>query len=239
MIDLIAEIGINHQGSMEMAKQMIRASKASGADVVKFQWYDPVEILGKDNSNLDEASKAQFTIGQHRELKAFCEFTGIEYLCSVFNPKQVQPLEDMGVKRYKIASRAALNNDLIRAVASTKKPVIVSTGLCDSYRLKVIARNLQNSITTFLYCICKYPTPLKDINLGRMIMLAAHSGNVGYSNHCPSIVPSICAANMGAVVIENHVVLSPEQVGCDVSSSLTFEQFSEMSRCVRQAEAMV
>lgn len=241
MVKIIAEAGINHQGDMELAKQMIVLSRMAGADVWKTQWYDPLEILGRDNPNIEEAKKAQFTPEQHKELKEYCDWAGIEWAVSVFHPEHVAVIEAIGQKFYKVASRAALNERLLLEIAKTGKPVVLSTGLLGEglkQKLCRIRNIFRNNILTLLYCVCDYPTRFKDILLGRMIMLNGFSDAVGFSSHCPNITPSLAAVAYGAEVIENHVVVDKLQVGCDVSSSITFEQLTDMCGYIDEMEQL-
>lgn len=224
---IIAEIGINHEGNLSKAKTMIDKAAKSGADIAKFQWYRPEEILGKDNPNLAEAKKAQFNLKQHLELRNHCEKAAVEWLVSAFHADQVKPLVEAGMKRFKIASRAALDDALLDEMAKAGLPVIVSTGLCDAARIQKISKMFKDK--TFLYCICRYPAPANLFDFSRMTGLVAY-GKFGFSSHCPDIEPSLKALRLGASVIEHHVVLDQKQKGCDVSSSITFGELETLCK---------
>lgn len=235
---IIAEIGINHHGDMDVAKMMIDRSKECGADIAKFQSYDPVSILGADNLFLAEAKKAQFSKAQHRDLKQYCDRVGIEYGCSVFHPEDVKFFEDIGLKRYKIASRSASNKRLLDHIADTRKPVIFSTGMCSAddigYACRVFGENLS-----LLYCVSKYPTQLEDVNLDALELLKPYSRSVGFSSHCPYISPTIASVCRGGKITENHVVLQGYETGCDAPSSIDFRAFGAMVKSIRELERVL
>lgn len=236
-VTVISEIGINHKGQMDLARLLITISKAAGADIAKFQWYRPEEIFGKDSPHFAEAKKCQFSENQHIELKETCEKAGIEWCVSIFHDDQVPFCEEQGMKRYKIASRAALNDKLLMAVATTGKPVILSTGLCNAERLGAILSIFgQDYPLTLLYCVCDYPTKPEKINFDKMTLLRNYVSTVGFSSHCPMIAPTLAAVAKGAKVTENHLVISKSQEGCDVSSSLDIESLSRMIGLIRELE---
>lgn len=231
----IAEIGINHGGDMKLAEDMIVAAKASGADIVKFQMYDPLKILGPKSPHLEEAARCQFSKNNHRLLKEFCNEVGIEYCCSVFDPIDVLFFEEIGMKRYKIASRSVNDIELIKAIKATNKPAIASNGLDkDLTQLKsIFGRRADLSI---LECISEYPTSITKManNFFELPKNIRGSSKWGLSSHCPSIIPSLMAIMYGASIIEHHVRFDWQKDGCDMSSSITFEQFKQMVDIARE-----
>ena len=259
-VTCIAEIGINHFGDMQLAKEMIDLSKESGADIAKFQIYRPEEILGVDSPYFKEAKKAELSKEQHTELKEYCDSKEIEWCASVFHPDLVSFTENLGIKRYKIASRSVKHLELLQSINETKKPVIMSVGNCiDSDIIKAINTLRDCNDITILYCICNYPTNIRVISLDDMDWLRARyvpsskrigptSGNpgtsssfarargVGFSSHCPKIAPSIAAVARRACTIEHHVVKYKTMKGCDVSSSLTFKEFGRLVKYIREIE---
>jgi len=238
-VTIIAEIGINHQGDINKAKKMIDRAKEVGADIAKFQWYRPKDVLGKFHPALQEAEKAQFSEAQHRVLKEHCESVGIEWGCSVFHKDQIPMTENMGIKRYKIASRCAHKASLLMQIAKTRKPIILSTGRSKDQNLNQIRYLLKPAKNlTLLYCVCKYPTAIEDINLERIDHLYKFAPNVGFSSHCPDTMASIAAVARGATVIEHHVVLDDTQIGCDVPASITFDKLGELIKTIRHMEKM-
>jgi sialic acid synthase SpsE len=235
---LIAEAGINHGGSVARAKAMCASAKEAGADVVKFQHYRPKLILGVRHPAYAEASKAQLSVAEHAEIKAFCDEIDIEYCCSLFHPDDVPKWEDMGVKRYKVASRVAGDTNLLSAINRTKKPVIISVGMSTKKQIERALDWTDSCNQTLLHCICKYPADLRDFWPGDMDRLKeVWKVKVGLSSHCPSIAPSVLFAARGATVIEQHVCDSRTETGCDIPASITFDEFKQMSTLIRAMEA--
>lgn len=231
-VEFIAELGINHGGDMHLAQDMIVAAKISGADIAKFQRYNPLKILGKDSPYLEEASKAQFTQDQHKLLKEFCDHVDIEYCCSVFHEEDIPFFESIGMKRYKIASRSVNDLILLRAIKATGKPAIASNGL-DKLLTNVKAIFEPRAKLSVLECISQYPTQLgtmKELLLRKLVIEDFSYPNKidGISSHCPSILPTLAAILYGASIIEHHVRFSWQRVGCDMSSSITFEQLKSL-----------
>lgn len=227
----IAELGINHGGNVGLAQDMIISAKAAGADIAKFQMYDPIKILGKDSPHLEEATQAQFTHDQHKQLKIFCGYAGIEYCCSVFHAEDVPFFEEIGMQRYKIASRSTKEIALLEAIRRTGKPVIASNGL-DKELIQLKAIFQPESNLSVLECICKYPTTSSQMALN-IDYIDFDKPNSGLSSHCLSIVPSLTAIMYGAEIIEHHVRFDWQRVGCDMGSSITFEQFKQMTEIAR------
>lgn len=236
---VIAEAGINHFGDMDVAKKLIAESAAAGADMVKFQHYSPEAILGPDSPFLGEARKCQFSRDQHEELKAECESKGVEWGVSLFHAGDVEWTEKIGMKRYKVASRASLDKHLLYEINRTKKPVFMSCGLLTNYDFVMQAVNiLRDCQTTLLYCRCQYPTSVEDIELREMRNLFGFTGRVGFSSHCPIPEVSVAAAANGASVIENHVAMSRDVAGCDIPSSVTIHEFRGMVGAIRQIQRL-
>ena len=213
-VDIIAELGINHNGDFNRALMMITAAKAAGVRIVKFQHYNALELLGKDSPYLAYASKCQFTKQQHEDLKQFCDNVGMEYLVSVFTIADI-PWADSLCKRHKVASRMNQNKEFIGALIATGKEVIVST---------------QNVVPTiipgvrYMYCITKYPTLPRDLEH------APCNKDLGLSSHCPDIQPTLGAIAQGANLVEHHVTLDRNDEGCDHSSSITFQELQTLNR---------
>lgn len=223
-VDIIAELGINHNGDFEKALKMILAAKGAGVKIVKFQHYDALKLLGADSPYLAYASKCQFTKEQHEQLKQFCDSVGMEYLVSVFDIADI-PWADKLCKRHKVASRMDRNIDFVNALIDTNKEIIIS---------------LQNDIRTydwkpggntrFMYCITKYPTlPNEMENL-------PCNEQLGLSSHCPDIQPTLRAIAQGANIVEHHVTFSREDEGCDHSSSLTFQELRQLQRFANEMQ---
>jgi len=236
---MVAEIGINHGGDESVARDMILAAKSSGADVAKFQWYRPLEVLGHDSPYLAEATKCQFSEETHARLKAFCDEIGIEWCCSIFHLDQVDIMERLGMRRYKIASRSARNMPLLYEVARLRKPILLSTGMLELAEIPRILDILAGCDVTLMHCISKYPTRPNEARVERVRVLRDRYGvPVGFSSHCPNPAPTVMAVSAyGACATENHVVFSREQPGCDVSSSITFDELASMAGQIRHIKA--
>lgn len=220
-VDIICEVGINHDGSFEKAVSMIIAAAKTGVKIVKFQHYDALKLLGKDSPYLEYATKCQFTKRQHEELKQFCDDIGMEYLVSTFDVQDVLWADSLS-KRHKVASRMNQNQEFIAALLNTNKEVIIS--IQDK---RDIRPNLRN-----MYCITEYPTSevkLQDLPCNEFL---------GLSSHCPSIVPSLNAVAQGANLIEHHVCFSREEEGCDKSSSITFDELAQLNLMVNKLEVV-
>lgn len=209
-IDIIAEIGINHDGSFEKAIRMINEVWKTGVKIVKFQHYDALKLLGPDSPYLSYASSCQFTKQQHEELKSYCDNIGMEYLVSVFDIADVAWADSL-CKRHKVASRMNQNEEFKQALLDTGKEVIMSVQKPEgSLRFRL------------MYCITEYPTAESKLeNL-------PCSYTMGLSSHCPSITPSLRAIAQGATLIEHHVTFSREDAGCDHSSSITFDELRQL-----------
>lgn len=236
-VTVIAEIGISHGGNMSHATNSIYAAKMAGANIAKFQWYRADEVLGADSPFFDEANRAQFTREQHEELKAYCETLGIEWGCSIFHPDQVELVEDMGIKRYKVASRSMRDVPLLHEIAKTGKPVLLSTGGHTLIDIEESLKELRRNDVTLLHCVPMYPTPLEYVDLHRLKMLKAFGKPLGFSSHCPAVAPTLAAVMAGAEVVENHVAF-PGYKGCDAASSIGFDRLEELVTSIREMEAL-
>jgi len=232
---IIAEIGINHNGDFILAKQMIDEAKRCGVDCVKFQKRHlesiyKAEVL--ENPHLHSIGlgvyipilkKVEFTIEQHYDLKCYCESIGLDYLCTPFDIKSANELEKMGVDVYKIGSVDMTNFELIKQVASFNKPMIISTGMSrweDIVSLDYFMNHKTICDYMFLHCVSTYPVDFKDCNLNMIKTLLNLGRPVGYSGHERGIEISICAAVMGASIIERHFTLDRTMAGPDHAASL-------------------
>lgn len=222
-VDIIAEIGINHGGDFDKAVAMIGAVSVSGVKIAKFQHYDALTLLGKDSPYLDYATKCQFTKAQHEELKQICDAVGLEYLVSVFDVADI-PWADSLCKRHKVASRMNKDEAFINALMATGKEVIISVS-SDKH-------NPWYPQGRHMYCITKYPTSTQELD-----KLPCNEF-LGLSSHCPSIQPSLKAVAQGANLIEHHVCFDRSDEGCDISSSITFDELAQLNRFANQMEVV-
>jgi len=231
---IIAEIGINHNGSMDRAFEMIDEAKRCGVDCVKFQKRTLSAIYPKDvldNPHLHSIGlgvyipilkASEFTYEQHIELKAYCESMGLDYLCTPFDVASAVMLEIIGVCAYKIGSVSLPNRELLDRIISCGKPIILSTGMSKWETILEVHEYLKakKSQYMFLHCVSTYPVDFKDCNLRMIAKLKELGVPVGYSGHERGIEISVCAAAMGACIIERHFTLDRTMQGPDHAASL-------------------
>ena len=251
---LIAEVGINHNGDLDIAKKMIEGALYAGCDAVKFQKRDLNSIYRKEvleNPNL-ESQGTEILIGilkeveleekDYREIIEYCKEKEITFLCTPWDKVSVDFLEKFNVTAYKIASADMTNFPLIKYVAETKKPMMISTGMSTLEEIEKTVDFVKNLKAQFalLHCSSTYPSHLDMLNLS-MIPHLREKFNipVGYSGHEMSILPSLIAASMGAVVIERHITLDKKMEGLDHSASLEPEELKQLVQNIREAEIAV
>jgi N,N'-diacetyllegionaminate synthase len=220
MVLIISECGINHNGLLPNAKAQIYNSKWAGADVAKFQFYNPEKVLGLNHPDLQYAKSCQFTKEQHEELKAYCDEVGIEYLVSIFDIADIAWADKL-CKRHKIASRMNSNDEFITKLKRTGKEIILSS------RFPIPVNDQVHS----LFCITDYPTPIEKMRFNPQLFN-------GLSSHCPNIAPSIYAVAHGATILENHTTEDRRLPGCDQSSSITYAELKDLCKIVRDMGAM-
>lgn len=203
----IAELGLNAHGDFEKMRRMAHKALEAGATHIKGQFYNPYRVLGKDHPALNYALQCQFTRQQHEQLAK--EFPN--YFVSVFNVGDIG-WADSFCKVHKVASRMNRNQEFIAKLEACKKPTLMSVQPeCQGIRIPDRFK--------LMWCVREYPTPLEEIKK------YTYNKNFGLSSHCPSPEALKYALSKGAEVIEAHVCESREEEGCDISSSLTFEEF--------------
>lgn len=248
---IIAEIGINHNGNVSLAKKLIDVASKSGANAVKFQKRDLDMIYRKEileNPNLDSQG-TEILIGvlkevelgesEYKEIIEYCKEKKITFLCTPWDNVSVDFLEKFNVAGYKVASADMTNIPLIKYIANTKKPMIISTGMSTLEEIEktVIFVKDLNAQFMLLHCNSTYPSPIDLLNL-KMIHLLKEKFCVpiGYSGHETSIYPSITAANLGALVVERHITLDKKMEGLDHAASLEPQEFEQLVRGIRESE---
>lgn len=243
MIEVIAEIGINHNGDMELAEAMIWKAKEAGANVAKFQIYSPERILDQNHPDLidhwDTILKTELSRDQVCTLKEASDKIGIEFLASVFRPEVVEWTEEIGMKRYKIASRSAYDGELAEAIAATGKPIILSWGYFKAKRGFPVLIHWPRAWyrTTHLYCISKYPTALSDlVDFNDLTFGGRYDG---FSDHTEGIIASVVAMSLGATTIEKHVTYDKKFDGPDHASSITFCELGKLCNMRDQIEVIL
>lgn len=227
-MEIIAEIGQNHNGDMKLACELIHAARESGANAVKFQVYDAKSLFPKENNDwYDYNCKTELNRDQLDLLVSECDKVGIEFMASAFDTQRVSWLEEIGVKRHKLASRSIGDKSLVDAMVETKKPLLASLGMWNHDNFPVI-KGIEN--VCFLYCVSKYPTSLEDLKLSRVDF----SKYGGFSDHSIGITAAITACTLGARILEKHFTLDKSSNGPDHSGSMVPFELKEISRFTKE-----
>jgi N-acetylneuraminate synthase len=241
---LIAEIGANHNGDMDLAKKMIDAAKICGCDAVKFQSWTPDSLISKEeyerNQKYDDSPKKHFGSlremveryylrpSQHMELKKYCDTSNIEFFSSAFSPEEVDLLEEIGVSFFKIASMDINNLELLRYVAGKQKPILMSTGMATLAEIDNavgVIESVGNRKIILLHCVSIYPPDYEDIHLNNIAMLRQAFGYpIGFSDHTIGISIPLAAVALGSCVIEKHFTLDKDMPGWDHEVSANPEE---------------
>lgn len=247
---LISEIGINHQGSVTFAKELVDLSVQAGADVVKFQLRDMDALYRQSGGSsggedlgpqytLDLLTKYNLTADQLAEVFDHCRTVGVDIMCTPWDPPSVDRLADYGVDGIKVASADMTNHTLLRHMATKGIPLVVSTGMATEAEIRETVDLLRSSGAGFalLHCQSTYPAPYKDVNL-RYLERLADIGQcpVGYSGHERGIHVPIAAVALGAKIVEKHFTTDRELEGNDHKVSLLPGEFAEMVQRVREVE---
>lgn len=249
---VIAEAGVNHNGNVDLAFQLVDAAIAAGADAVKFQTFIASEVItaqavkaeyqkattGELESQLEMVQRLELSFGDFRKLKMYCDDQGITFLSTPFDFKSVDFLEGLGVVAFKIASGDLTNHPLLRHVAAKGRPVILSTGMSNMDEVRDALAVLHDADVILLQCVTNYPAAAEDINLRAMLsMKSAFDVNVGYSDHTLGIEVALAAVALGACVIEKHFTLDKNFAGPDHRASLEPQEFRAMVEGIRKVEA--
>lgn len=255
---IIAEAGVNHNGSLKTAKQLIDAASNAGADIIKFQTFQSRQIatkdaqqavyqyeaLGQKQSQLSMLEKLELKAEQHEPLIEYCQQKNIEFLSTAFDIPSIELLSKLKIKRWKIPSGEITNLPYLRKIGAMKGPVILSTGMATLGEIESALFILEEAGTfrndiTILHCTTEYPAPLEEVNLRAMRTIAkAFAVDVGYSDHTKDIFVPVAATGMGATIIEKHLTLDQNMPGPDHKASLEPNSFATMVhgiRCVEQA----
>ncbi|HEX4886523.1 MAG TPA: N-acetylneuraminate synthase [Luteibaculaceae bacterium] len=254
---IIAEAGVNHNGDMQMAKQLIDVAKQSGADIVKFQTAVPelvmtlnapkakyqMDLTGEQESQLEMAKKIHLPLSAFAELKRYAEQeVGIPFISTPFDEVSIDALHQIGMELYKIPSGEVTNLPYLRKIAGFRKPVILSTGMASLGEIEaainvLMAAGLDKDQISILHCNTQYPTPFEDVNLRAMLTLKSAFGlKVGYSDHTLGIEVPVAAVAMGAEIIEKHFTLDKNLSGPDHKASLSPEELMNMVQSIRNIE---
>lgn len=255
---IIAEAGVNHNGSMQIARQLIDVAAAAGVDYVKFQTfkadnlvsrsaqkaaYQKRNIDSKDNSQYAMLKALELSPEQHYELIDYCKTKGVNFFSTAFDFDSIDFLESLDMPLWKIPSGELTNFPYLRKVAMTGKPVILSTGMANLDEIGAAIEVLTKYGTpgnqiTLLHCTTEYPAPKDEINLRAMQTMRERFGlEVGYSDHTQGIEIPVAAVAMGATVIEKHFTIDRTMEGPDHAASLEPDELKSMVEQIRNVES--
>lgn len=251
---VIAEAGVNHNGSIEVAKELVDVAARAGADAVKFQTFKAENLVCKNaekanyqmettdtsESQFEMLKKLELTLDMHQQLITYCKQKNIMFLSTPFDIDSLYFLVDLGVEIIKIPSGEITNYPLLREVGKTGKEVIISSGMStlDEVREALdILKEFGSKRITVLHCNTEYPTPYEDVNLNAMVTMREKLNiNVGYSDHTSGIEIPIAATALGASVIEKHFTLDKLMEGPDHKASLEPMELEKMIASIRIVE---
>lgn len=254
---IIAEAGVNHNGNLDLALQLVAAAADAGADLVKFQSFTASKIIaanapkaeyqkattGTDEGQFEMVRKLELSRADHEALIAKCARHGIGFWSTAFDADSFDMLVELGLDRVKIPSGEITNLPLLRHICRLGLPIILSTGMAEMEEIAAAVEAMVQAGTpreyiTLLHCTTEYPTAMADVNLRAMAHLqAAFQLPVGYSDHTPGIEVPIAAVAMGATVIEKHLTLDRSLPGPDHHASIEPHEFKAMVRAIRNIEA--
>ena len=259
-IIIIAEAGVNHNGSIDLARQLIDVAAEAGADFVKFQTFKSERLVSmsaqkaryqaknqkeNDNSQYSMLKKLELTEAMHLELIDHCRSKGIQFLSSGFDEESVDLLVRLGIPLIKIPSGEITNKPYLLNIAGKGKPIIMSTGMADMREISqaidlLVQSGLKKEQITVLHCNTEYPTPMNDVNLKAMLTIGRELNvNIGYSDHTLGLEVSIAAAALGAKVIEKHFTIDRNLPGPDHKASLEPDELKALVIAIRNVEIAI
>ena len=250
---IIAEAGVNHNGSIDLAYKLVDAAKEAGADCVKFQTFKSENLVSKnarkadyqgestgEDTQLNMLKKLELSYSRFVELKKYCDEKEILFLSTPFDFESIIFLDELDIPFWKIPSGEITNYPYLVALAKTGKPIIMSTGMCEICEIKEAVEILKTNGAPeikLLHCNTEYPTPFEDVNLRAMETLRREFNcEVGYSDHTKGIEVPIAAAAMGAAIIEKHFTLDRNMEGPDHKASLEPDELKQMVTSIRNIE---
>ena len=253
---IIAEAGVNHNGSLEKAKQLVDVASEAAADMVKFQTFSADRLVtisankAEYQNQTTDASESQHAMirklelsrEMHEDIIAYCKQCNIEFFSTGFDTQSIDMLVDLGLEQFKIPSGEITNLPYLRHIGKFGKPVILSTGMAILGEIEAALDVLEISGTqrkniTVLHCNTEYPTPMEDVNLKAMLAIRDAFGvKIGYSDHTLGTDVSVAAVAMGATVIEKHFTLDRNLPGPDHKASLEPEELKAMVQAIRNIE---
>lgn len=254
---IIAEAGVNHNGSMLLAKKLVDAAVESGVDIIKFQTFKAEKLVSKvarqaeyqqrnigkkDESQLAMLKKLELSQEDHEELIQYCHAKGIRFFSTAFDMDSIEYLHSLNMGLWKIPSGEITNYPYLRKIAQYHEPVILSTGMCELVDIEaalnvLLEHGVPKNRITILHCNTEYPTPYGDVNLKAMLEIGKKFGvEIGYSDHTQGIEVPIAAVALGAKVIEKHFTLDRTMEGPDHKASLEPNELKNMVDSIRHTE---
>jgi len=253
-IFIIAEAGVNHNGSLDLAYQLIDVAKDAGVDAVKFQTFKAENVVSKladkaeyqkkttglDKSQLEMIKKLEISFDDFIKLKKYCDKKGIMFLSTPFDHQSIDFLYDL-INIYKIPSGEIINYPYLKHITTKNKPIIMSTGMANLGEVEEainIIRSVNSEVQiSLLHCTTNYPASYEEVNLKAMQTLAAaFKLPIGYSDHTLGIEVPVAAVAMGAKIIEKHFTLDKKLPGPDHMASLEPDELKEMVKAIRNIE---
>ncbi|MDL1912470.1 N-acetylneuraminate synthase [Chloroflexi bacterium CFX6] len=248
---IIAEIGINHNGDLEIAKKIIDAAVHAGADAVKFQKRTPEVATPPEQQKqmretpwgyityLDYRYKVEFNEEQYREIDRYCREKGIDWMVSVWDEPSVDFMEKFDTPAYKVPSASLTDHNLLRYVRQTGKPVIISTGMSTMEQIHKGVNVVGGDNLVIMHCTSTYPCEPEELNLRMIETLRREFPNtpIGYSGHEVGLVPSAIAVAFGACSVERHITLDRAMWGSDQAASVEPGGFERLVKYIRVTEA--
>lgn len=257
---IIAEAGVNHNGSIELAKKLVEKAKEAGVDYIKFQTFKASKLvtkaakqaeyqqknIGKEgDSQYQMLKKLELSPKEHEVLIDYCHQLGIKFFSTAFDFDSIDYLHSLNLGLWKIPSGEVTNYPFLKRIAAFNEPTILSTGMCDMEDVRAAVNALyKNGLSKenliLLHCNTEYPTPFEDVNLKAMDALRNEFGvEVGYSDHTKGIEVPIAAVALGATVIEKHFTLDRNMEGPDHKASLEPDELKAMVSAIRNIEKAV
>ena len=253
---IIAEAGVNHNGDLKIAKELVKTAAVSGADLVKFQTFTASAVVTKGAQKADYQEKTtipsesqhemirklELSREMHVELISYCKQCEIGFFSTGFDTQSVNMLVELGQQRFKIPSGEITNLPYLRHIGEMGKPVIMSTGMATLDEVRVamdilLEAGVAKDDITILHCNTEYPTPMEDVNLRAMLAIQDEFGvKVGYSDHTKGIEIPVAAVALGATVIEKHFTLDRNYPGPDHAASLEPDELKAMISAIRNIE---
>ena len=253
---IIAEAGVNHNGSLKYAKKLIDVAAEARVDFIKFQTFKAESLMtheaekanyqksisNKNESQFEMIKKLELDREAHEELINYCKTKNLQFLSTAFDCKSIDLLTELNIPIYKIPSGEITNLPYLRHIGKQRKPIIISTGMSTLNEIReaikvLMMEGVQKEEITVLHCNTEYPTPMEDVNLKAMLTIKENLNvRIGYSDHTSGIEIPLAAVAMGATVIEKHFTLDRKMPGPDHNASLEPSELKEMVVGIRNVE---